>query len=73
MMQNSDPLMDEPLPAKPTSDFDHKDTETLLRFLSPQGSLHSRKRTGLNARQQRQLKMAVKNARFLALLPHVNV
>ncbi|RMH03443.1 MAG: 30S ribosomal protein S18 [Planctomycetota bacterium] len=59
-------------PMPKVDSFDFKDIETLQRFLSPQGKLHSRKRTGLNARQQRQLKHAVKHARFLALLPYEN-
>jgi len=50
--------------------FDYKDTETLLRFLNSQGRLYSAKRTGLNARNQRKLKRAVKRARLLALLSH---
>ncbi len=52
--------------------FDYKDIETLQRFLSPQGRIHSRKRTGLNARKQRELKLAIKTARFLALMPYDN-
>ena len=50
--------------------FDYKDTENLLRFLNSQGRLYSAKRTGLNARNQRKLKRAVKHARQLALLSH---
>jgi small subunit ribosomal protein S18 len=52
--------------------FDYKDLETLERFLNGQGRLYSAKRTNLNARQQRKLKLAVKHARFLALLPYTN-
>lgn len=56
-------------PMPKVSCFDFKDLDTLQRFLSPQGRIHSRKRTGLDARKQRALKMAIKTARFLALLP----
>ncbi|MBC8328524.1 MAG: 30S ribosomal protein S18 [Planctomycetes bacterium] len=59
-------------PMPKVDNFDYKDIETLQRFLSPQGRIHSRKRTGLNARKQRELKMAIKTARFLALLPYDN-
>lgn len=52
--------------------FDYKDLETLQRFLSQQGRLHSRKRSGLTARQQRRLERAVKHARFLSLLPYTS-
>lgn len=59
-------------PMPKVAHFDYKDLETLQRFLSPQGRIHSRKRTGLDARKQRELKMAIKTARFLALLPFTN-
>ena len=49
--------------------FDFKDVETLQRYLNPQARILSAKRTGLSAREQRQLKKAIKHARFLALLP----
>ena len=50
--------------------FDFKDTETLGRYMTGQGRLHSAKRSGLSARQQRSLKRSVKYARFLALIPY---
>lgn len=52
--------------------FDYKDTETLQRFLTAQGRLHSAKRSGLKAAQQRSLKRAVKYSRYLALLPYTS-
>ena len=55
-----------PLP----TEFDYKDTETLQRFLTAQGRLHSAKRSGLKAPQQRSLKKAVKYARYMALLSY---
>lgn len=60
------PNQEEKIPER----FDFKDVETLQRFLSPQARIHSAKRTGLSARQQRQLKKSIKYARFLALLPY---
>lgn len=50
---------------------DYKDVATLKKFLTPQGKLFSRKRTGLSAASQHALARAVKRARFLALLPYV--
>jgi small subunit ribosomal protein S18 len=44
---------------------------TLERLCSQQGKLYSRKRSGNCARHQRQLKAAVKQARYLGLLPYV--
>jgi len=52
-------------------EIDYKDVATLQKFVSQQGKLHSRKRTGFSARRQRELKLAVKHARYLGLLPIV--
>jgi len=49
----------------------YKDLDNLVRYLSPQGQILSRKRTGFNAQQQRTLKNAVKRARHLGILPFV--
>lgn len=49
--------------------FDYKDAPTLLRFVTERGKILPRARTGLDAKGQRALKIAVKRARLLALLP----
>jgi len=51
--------------------FDYKDFKTLQRYISPYGQIETRKKTGLSAKQQRQLTTAIKRARHLALLPFV--
>lgn len=51
--------------------FDYKDVKTLQRFVDSYGRIDPASRTGLNARQQRQLAVAIKRARHLALLPFV--
>ncbi len=51
--------------------IDHKDIEYLGKFLTPQGQILSRRRSGFCTQCQRQLKKAVKRARHLALLPFV--
>jgi len=51
--------------------IDYKDTELLKKFLSPSGSILPRKRSGVSAKYQRQLSLAVKRARFMGLLPYV--
>lgn len=51
--------------------FDYKNAELLKKFLNPHGRLLSRRRTGLSAKAQRELSLAVKRARYLALLPYV--
>ncbi len=51
--------------------FDYKDVKTLQRFLDPYGRIDPIAKTGLSTKQQRQLSVAVKRARHLALLPFV--
>ncbi len=51
--------------------FDYKDIETLKRFCNQHGRLQARKYTRLPAGAQRELARAVKNARFMGLLPYV--
>ncbi len=52
-------------------EIDYKDVALLQRLVSAQGKLFSRKRTGLDAACQRRLALALKRARFLALMPYV--
>ncbi len=51
--------------------IDYKDLTTIRRFLSDKGKLRSRRVSGLSRRHQRQLAVAVKRAREIALLPFV--
>jgi len=51
--------------------IDYKDVDSLFKLTTSQGKLFSRKRSGNCARHQRQAKIAVKRARFVALLPYV--
>lgn len=51
--------------------IDYKDTDIIKKFLNPHGRVLSRKKTGVSAKSQRQLAMAVKRARYMALLPFV--
>jgi len=52
--------------------IDYKDTDLLKKFLNPHARIIGKKRTGLAAGDQRGLAMAVKRARFMALLPFVS-
>ena len=52
--------------------FDYKDVKTLQRFIDTYGQIKQISKTGLSAKQQRQLATAVKRARHLALLPFVS-
>ena len=49
--------------------FDYKDVKTLQRFIDIYGKIKSVSKTGLSAKQQRQVAVAIKRARHLALLP----
>lgn len=51
--------------------FDYKDVKTLQKYVNQFGQIEPAGKTGLNAKQQRALAVAVKRARHLALLPFV--
>ena len=51
--------------------IDYKNVEVLKRFIDSSGKIMSRKRSGLTAKNQRRLSRAIKNARFIGLLPFV--
>ena len=51
--------------------MDYKDTESLKKLMSGNGKISSRKRTGANAMQQRMIARAIKQARYMALVPYV--
>jgi small subunit ribosomal protein S18 len=51
--------------------IDYKDVELLKKFLNPHGRMIARKRTGVSAKNQRKLALAVKRARFMGLLPYL--
>ena len=55
----------------PSLYFDYKDVKLLQRYLDFRGRIEPISKTGLTAKQQRQLAVAVKRARHLALLPFV--
>lgn len=50
--------------------IDYKDAELLKKFITPNGKIAPRRVTGTNAKYQRQLARAIKNARFMGLLPY---
>lgn len=51
--------------------IDYKDVDLLKKFLNPHGRILPRKRTGVTAKNQRQLALAVKRSRFMGLIPFV--
>ena len=51
---------------------DYKRADDLRRFMTPNGKIQSRKKTGLTAREQRMVAQAIKRARYMALLPYTS-
>ncbi len=51
--------------------IDYKQVNMLERFLTDRGKILPRRRTGTCAKHQRQLAVAIKRARHVALLPFV--
>ncbi|MAV87940.1 MAG: 30S ribosomal protein S18 [Rhodospirillaceae bacterium] len=52
--------------------IDYKDTKTLSRYISERGKIVPSRITSVSAKKQRELSIAIKRARFLALLPYVS-
>ena len=52
--------------------IDYKDVDLLKKFLNPHARIISRKKTGVTAKNQRNLANAIKRARFMGLLPFVS-
>jgi len=48
---------------------DYKDVKRLQKYITAQGKILPRRRTGVTAKMQRRLSVAIKRARHLALLP----
>lgn len=53
-------------------EIDYKDVETLKRFITERGKILPRRVTGVSAHFQRKLTTAIKQARYVALLPFVS-
>jgi len=51
--------------------IDYKDDKLLRKFVNERGKIVSRKLSGTSARYQRQLAVAIRRARHLALMPFV--
>lgn len=50
---------------------DYKDADTLAKYMSDRAKLLGKARTGLCAKHQRRISVAVKRARHLGLLPYI--
>ncbi|WP_341760594.1 30S ribosomal protein S18 [Candidatus Endowatersipora endosymbiont of Watersipora subatra] len=51
--------------------IDYKDVRLLQRYISERGKVVPSRITAVSIKKQRELAIAIKRARFLALIPHV--
>ena len=56
---------------EPEEPLDYKNVAFLSKFLSPNGRIQGRKRTGFSGQNQRKLAAAIKRSRIVGLLPFV--
>ena len=50
--------------------IDYKEVDLLRKFLTTSSKMMSRRRAGTSSQEQKALKLAVKRARFMALVPY---
>jgi len=55
------------------SHIDYKDVATLEKFTNAHGRMVAGRHTGVTSRNQRALSNAIKRARFMGLLPYIEV
>lgn len=58
--------------AEGVTQIDYKDLVTLKQYVAENGKIVPSRITGTRSRYQRQLSVAIKRARFLALLPYTD-
>ena len=58
---------------KASQEFDYKDPRTLRNFITERGKIKPRRMTNLTAKEQRNLALAIKRARQVALLPFLSM
>ncbi|GAB4296608.1 MAG: hypothetical protein Kow0098_20000 [Ignavibacteriaceae bacterium] len=51
--------------------IDYKDVKLLQKYITEQGKIIPKRITGTSAKYQRELSLAIKRARHMALLPYV--
>jgi small subunit ribosomal protein S18 len=52
--------------------IDYKDVKLLQKYVTEQGKIIPKRITGTSSKYQRQLSLAIKRARHMALLPYVS-
>jgi small subunit ribosomal protein S18 len=56
--------------AENVKEIDYKDLDTLKEYMTDTGKIIPARVTGVKAKYQRQLTVAIKRARFLSLIPY---
>lgn len=64
------PLKKKPSPISDDFHIDYKDINLLRKFMSDRGKIRARRVSGLSTQVQRDVAVAIKTARELALLPY---
>ena len=54
-----------------SKEIDYKDVARLKRFITEKGKILPRRQTGVCAKHQREITVAIKRARQMALIPYV--
>ncbi len=57
--------------AEHVQEIDYKDLERVARYVTDRGKIIPSRLTGTCAKHQRRLSLAIKRARYMALLPYV--
>ncbi|WP_071028201.1 30S ribosomal protein S18 [Peptoniphilus raoultii] len=60
----------DPFEKDKTKKIDYKDVEMLRNYISDRGKILPRRITGLTAKHQREMTVAIKRARQIALIPY---
>ncbi len=60
-----------PFKSEGIQEVDYKDVELLSRFITERGKILPRRITGVSAYFQKKLTTAIKQARYIAILPYV--
>lgn len=62
-----------PFSGPKAQEIDWKDTRTLKRFISERGKMTPSRITNVSMKKQRELSKAIKRARYMALMPYVQL
>ena len=61
------------LSKNPTDYIDYKDENTFVKLINMQGKILSSRITGTCAKHQRAVSLAIKRARYVAILPYIGM